>query len=171
MADIFVKHSLSSTVSVRFSVTLTQYVLKGEEGDKKWLLEIGTTYPDANGEFIIPRYIHLVTLDDLDAEIEKVIAELCDLIDWGTLENDDTAPYLDSYYPVATTNVSIQAKVQAIIKEMLPSSGIDLSDLKVTLNNGTTTFDITDEVIIKGDPYEYKFKWAPQIVVLDTYGD
>ena len=170
MADIFVKNSLSSTVSVRFNVTIKQYILKGEEGDEKWVLEIGTTYPDADGNFILPRYVHLVTLDNLDAVIEEKVAEMCELIDWGTLENDIDAPYVDSYMPAETTDVSLQTAVQAIIKEALPSSGMDLSNMKITLDNGTTTFDITNEVVVKGDPYEYTLTWTP-VRVSNTYGD
>ena len=171
MADIFVRHSLSSTVSVRFNITLNKSVLKGEEGDHKWLLEIGTTYPDANGNYITPKFIHLITLDKLDAIIEEVVGDMCLLIDWGTLESDSHAPYIYSYVPTKTNDVSINTKVKATIKESLPSSGMDLSNLKITLNNGTTTFDITNDVVIKGDPYEYSFEWSPEIRVNSTYGD
>ena len=171
MADIFVKHSLSSRVSVRFNVTLTKFTIKGEEGDQKWLLEIGTTYPDADGNYILPKLVHLLTLDNLDSVIEEVVGEMCEAIDWGTLERDIHAPYIYSYSPTQTTDVSIKTKVKALIKESLPSSGIDLSNLKITLNNGTTTFDITDEVVIKGDPYEYSFTWVPAIRAYSTYGD
>jgi len=170
MANIFVKHSLSDRVSIKFNITLTRFVLKASDGDQKWLLEIGTTHPDADGNSILPKYIYLTTLSTLDAEIEKAVAEMCELIDWGTLAEDEFPPYVSSHTPSKAV-VSIHTPVSVVLKESLPSSGMDLSDIKITINNGTTLFDITDEVVISGDPYEYKLDWHPPKKVFSRYGD
>ena len=69
-------------------------------------------------------------------EIQEAVAEICALIDWGTLSDDEWPPYVDGYFPVEITNVSILTEVQATIKELLPSAGIDLSNIKVTLDTG-----------------------------------
>jgi hypothetical protein len=55
------------------------------------------------------------------------------------------------------------------IKDSLPSSGIDLSNMVVTLNNSMITFDITNEVVVTGDPYEFNLRWTPPLRVFDTY--
>jgi len=47
------------------------------------------------------------------------------------------------------------------INENLPAAGIDLSDMKMVLNNGNVDFDITDEVKVVGDPYDYELRWIP----------
>jgi hypothetical protein len=171
VAEIFVKNSLGSHVSVKFNVTIKQFTITTSEGDPKWLLEVGTTYPDANGDVIPPKLVHLITLDTLEDEIEKAVSDMCLLIDWGALENDTYPPYIDSYLPSDIEDVLINTRVTAIIKERLPSSGLDLSSIKITLDNGMAIFDITNDVVITGDPYEYKIEWVPPIRALKTYGD
>jgi hypothetical protein len=65
--------------------------------------------------------------------------------------------------------VPIQSDVYIKIKDKLPSSGIDLSTMKIVLNTGETDFDITSEVTIKGDPYVYELYWAPPLRVYERY--
>lgn len=171
MAEILVNHSLSDSIAVKFNVDLKQYVLKGEEGDSKWVLEVGTTYLDSGGNVIPPKFLHLTTLESLEDEIEKAVSDMCALIDWGVLLDDKHPPYIDSYVPVETEGVSISTEVRVIIKEELPSAGIDLSGVVVTLDNGVSVYDITNEVTVTGDPYEYRLKWYSQNKVYDTYGE
>ena len=55
--------------------------------------------------------------------------------------------------------------VEFILKEDLPATGIDLSSIKLYAND----FDITGELEITGNPYEYKIKWRPKIKIYSTY--
>jgi len=134
-----------------------------------WILEIGTTHPDKNGDPISAKKIHRISAEDLDEIIEDALSDLCSQIDWTPFVDDVDAPYVDSLYPEDGTTVSIGSDVYMTIKEKLPAAGIDLSNLKVTLNNSTMDFDITSEVSIEGDPYEYSLKWVPPLRVYDTY--
>lgn len=170
MAEFFVRNSLGYNVTVKFNITLRYIVPKDEEGDHKWVLEIGTTYPDINGDPISSRKIHNVSLSNLDQIIEDNVAVLCAQIDWEPLVADKEAPQITSLIPVSgETDVSIVSDIQFTIADLLPSAGIDLSDMKVFLNNSTTDFDITSEVVVEGDPYEYEFIWTPPMRVYDTY--
>lgn len=169
MADFYVRNSLSLTKSVKFNITLRYLVSKGDRGEHVWLLEIGTTYPDASGNPIPARKIHRISVDNLDQLIEDNVAEMCALIDWSPLVDDKKAPYVTEVIPSDSTDVSIESNVYFTIVEDLPAAGIDLSGVKVTLNNGTTEFDITGEIESAGDPYEYELKWTPPLRVYSTY--
>ena len=106
-------------------------MLKGDkDGDPKWVLEVGTTYPSSTGGVVPTKVVHNITESSIEAEIEKAVSELCTYIDWSDLEQDNEA-----------------------------SSGIDLSGMTVTLDNGTIIFDITNQVEVTGDPYNYTVTW------------
>ncbi len=163
MSDIIVKHTLNPRKAVKFNLNLRKYALKDEEGESVWLLEIGTTSLDSSGEKIAPRYVHKITENFIEEEINKAIADMCQLIDWRDFDVDRYPPTLKSFSPEGT-NIPITSHVRFAIEEKHPSSGIDLSGVVVTLNNGEVDFDITSEIIIKGDPYEYNFQWVPTIL-------
>ena len=160
MAEVFVRHSLNAKKGVKFNFTFKQYTLKNKdaEGDAKWVLEVGTTYPAANGGKIPTKIVYGITEKTLDAEIEKAIASLCKYIDWTEFEQDKYAPEVVDITPTGV-GVLPNSLISFKIKDSLPSSGIDLSSMKVTLNNGTVDFDITDQISISGDPYEYLISW------------
>jgi len=135
-----------------------------------WTLEIGTTHPDINGNDISPARVHRISVDNLDEIIENSVASLCAQIDWSPLVDDTTAPYVSETIPDnGDTETNIGTDVFITIKDMLPSAGIDLSNMKVFLNNGTQTFDITSEIDVVGDPYEYELRWSPPLRVYDRY--
>lgn len=158
MAELYVRHSLNSQKAVKFNFTFKQFVLKGKDADHKWVLEVGTTYPASDGGVVPTKVVYDVTEGTLDAEIEKAVSELCTYIDWLEFEEDNEAPRLVSVSPYGT-DVIAESLVTFNIQENLPSAGMNLSDMKVTLNNGVLDFDITEQVEVSGDPYDYKITW------------
>ena len=168
IAEFWVTNSLNDNKSVKFNLTLRYFVIKGEKGEHMWTLEIGTTHLDLNGDPISPKRVHNISADDLDDVIESAVVDLCAQIDWSPLSIDRRAPYVDSYSP-SGNNTPIGSKVYITIKDNLLSAGIDLSEMKVILNNGMVDFDITSELEITGDPYEYQLKWDTPLRVYDTY--
>ena len=170
MAELYVKNSLNSQKYVRFNVSLVEYVLTGEEGDSKWTLEVGTTYPSASGTAILPKIIHSVSEDNIDDEVQTAVSELCSHIDWTVLEDDNEPPILLSTLP-AGQNVNIKSQVEVAVMDDLPSSGIDLSEMKVILNNGVQDFDITGDVNVVGNPFKYRILWQPEQVVYSRYDE
>jgi len=170
MAEFYVKHSLNDKKAVKFNITLRYIVPTNSEGDHKWVLEIGTTELDRNGDQIGAKKIYLTSLNNIDEVIEQNINELCRLIDWGPFVIDKRAPFIKYYSPSdGSSDVPIVSMVEIVIKDNLPSAGIDLSNMKVFFDNGMQKFDITNEVEIEGDAYEYKLKWAPKRIVYSTY--
>lgn len=163
MAEVFVRHTLNPRKVAKFNLNLRKYTLKGEEGETKWVLEIGTTTPDKEGNVISPEFINTVSETDLEKEIEAAISRMCLSIDWSSFDVDKYPPIVTSFSPKGS-NVPIKSKVVFTIVDDSPASGIDLSNLSVIFNNGDVDFDITSEVSVSGDPYEYTVSWkSPNI--------
>jgi hypothetical protein len=165
MADFFIRNSMNPHKVVRAGMTLTQYVdYSRHDGEPIWLLAVGTTEPDKHGNTIPEAYTNLITLDKLSDEVDKLVQKISEQIDWTPFEQDATPPYVDSVYPVEYV-AKINEPVEFVIKEHLPSEGINVSSIKLVANG----IDITNEVEIKGNPQEYHLKWRPKTIVYDTY--
>lgn len=165
MARFLVRNSLNPNKVVRFDLTFEQITFKGLEGDSYWVVEVNTTEPSISGTVITPEYIHLRTLDNLDEEIEGVVNNICAQIDWSPTLDDAEGPFVSYHFPTETEDVDISSSVVIKITEALPSAGIDLSSISATLDG----FDITSELEIDGDPYEYEIRWNPSLIVYDEY--
>lgn len=168
MAEFYVMNSLNYNKAVKFNITLRYIGVKSEDGGYTWVLEIGTTYPDISGDPISSKKIHNISAEDLDEIIEDALAGLCVQIDWSPLVRDKEAPYIDSASPTGS-GISLYSDVLMTLKEILPSAGINISEMKITLNNSMTDFDITSEVVVEGDPYQYDLKWSPVLRIRSTY--
>ena len=168
MAEFYVMNSLNYSKAVKFNITLRYVGVKSGDGAYTWVLEIGTTYPDASGDSISSKKIHNISAENLDEIIEDALADLCVQIDWSPLVRDKEAPYVESASPTGS-GVNLYSDVLITLKDILPSAGIDLSSIKITLNNSMTDFDITSEVVTEGDPYEYNLKWSPVLRIRSTY--
>lgn len=168
MAEFWVRHSLNPHKAVKFNITLRYIVEAHERGDYVWVLEIGTTYPDASGSSMPAKYAHLISANNLDEIIQDLVSQLCFKIDWSPFVEDKYAPHFVTT-PITGNNVSIASNITFTLADKLPSAGIDLSSVRVFLHNGITTFDITSEVGVEGDPYQYEFLWAPRIRVYNRY--
>jgi len=161
MAELYVVNSLNLTKSVKFNIGLRYFVVKGDaDGDHKWVLEVGTTHSGSDGTTPIAKKVHNISAEDFDEVLEDALSELCSRIDWSPFVADGEPPYLVSVTPTGD-DISIGSNVYLKIKEELPSSGIDLSNIKVVLNNGTVDFDISNEIVVSGDPYDYDLRWSP----------
>ena len=165
MAYFIVRNSLNPYKAVKFSITLQQQVLKDWEGEPLWLAEINTLEPSVSGTQLKSKFLHLRTLNNLDEEIENAVSQLCDEIDWSPSLDDGRPPYVTDYLPTSNSNVSIDSGIEVVIEESLPSAGIDRDSITMTFNG----FDVTNEIEITGDPYEYTVRWEPPLVVRDTY--
>jgi len=169
MAEFFVQNSLNDKLAVKFNMTLRYFVLSSSEADHKWTLEIGTNYPDIDGNKIPSKRVHAISGVDFDQVIEEATAEICAVVDWGTLANDVKAPYVSFNSITGGATVPIDSFMKLIISDELLSAGIDLSEMEVTLNNSMVDFDITNEVSVTGDPYQYTLEWRPPMIVKGTY--
>jgi len=169
MTELYVTNSLNLHKTVKFNLTLRYFVVKGYRGEHMWTLEVGTTHEAADGSIIPSARVHKIDTDNLDEAIEQAIAKLCVYIDWTPHVLDKEAPIVDSYSPINGSTVKINSNVYVTLREILPAAGIDLSNMKIYLNNSMQDIDITDEIEVTGDPYIYQIYWKPSLRVYDTY--
>jgi hypothetical protein len=164
MAQYLLRNSLNPGKVVACSVSFRQLVNKGEEGEPVWLVEIRTLEPHKDGGSIPPEYIHYTSDQNLDVAIRKATQRVASKIDWTPLTKDIRPPSVIDYRPKSSV-VSIYSDVMVEIKDNLPAAGIDPDSITMTING----LDVTDELKLIGDPYNYKVMWQPKIRVLDYY--
>jgi hypothetical protein len=157
MAQFLIRNSLNPQKVVNCGITFEQVTAKGSySGEPIWVIELATDEPHKDGGSIPPEFINLTSLDNLDEEIEKAVEIISAKIDWTPLEEDLRAPFVESCYP-STYEIDIDSSVEIVLKELLPAAGIDISSITMTIND----FNVTSELEITGDPYEYTLKWIP----------
>jgi hypothetical protein len=162
MAQFLLRNSLNPQKVIKCGITFNQVVPKGGEGEAIWVVEIATDEPHKDGGDIPPEFINLTTLENLDQEIEKAVGILSTKVDWTPLEDDVRPPLVESCYP-SGYNASIESVVEIVLKDILPAAGIDISSIQATIND----VDVTTDLEISGDPYEYTVKWRPFMRVLE----
>ena len=168
MATLYIRHSLNSKKTIQVIVSFRYFVDRESSGDHIWTLEIGTVFKDRDGKDIDPIRVYDIDVDTIDELMLNNAAIIASKIDWAPLSEDKYVPQLINIAPVGE-NVSLTSSIIIDIIDDLPSSGLDLSELNIILNNGTTDFDITSEVKVTGNPYKYNLYWATKIRVNDTY--
>lgn len=161
MAHIFVKNSLSNLKNAKINVSFPKFVTPDTEGDPVYVIETATTYKKADGYNIRPCYVHNTEqFKNLDEAIANSVSVIAAQIDWLPLVKDVETPYITAATPVGN-DIPISSNVYVDITDNHPSSGIDLSNAKITLYNGQQDFDITTECKISGDPFQFSIQWIP----------
>ena len=168
MADLLVRHSLNDNKIIKILVSFRYFVAKSSGGDHIWTLELGTTSLDKEGEKISPIRIHNIDVETIDDVIDEGVALISSQIEWKPFLIDTYPPEVISTIPTGD-NVGLGSSVVIELKDKLPASGLDISELGISLDVGDTVFDITNECVITGNPYVYKITWSPKIRVNDTY--
>lgn len=117
-----------------------------------------------NGGKIAPVYLNAANLDTIDALVEEAVTTIASQIDWSTVLEDASPPFV-SYTNIMSYYMSIDSSVDIVIKEMTPSSGIDKSSIKMEVNG----IDVTDQLFIDGNPYQYSVNWYPRHRIRSTF--
>lgn len=164
MAEYLLRNSLNPGKVVSCSVSFRQIVNKGEEGEPVWLVEIITLEPHKDGGSIPPEYIHYTSDQNLDVAIRKATQRIASKVDWTPTITDIRPPFVVNYSPRSAV-VDIYSDVLVDITDILPAAGIDPDSITMTIND----LDVTGELEITGDPYNYRVMWKPKIRVLDYY--
>jgi len=157
MAYFQVRNSLNPSKVIVCGITYKQVVPKGKEGEAIWVIEVATDEPHITTSGTIPPYFINVTDElDLDLEIEKAVAEISKQVDWEPLSRDTRAPFVNSVQP-DTYIQKIHENVIIGIIDLHPSLGIDIDSIEMTVND----MDVTNDLRITGDEYEYQVEWRP----------
>jgi hypothetical protein len=145
---------------VSCTITFRSIINKGEDGEPVWLVEINTVEPHKNGGNIPTEFIHLVSTVNLDTAIKKATENISSQINWEPLVNDQTAPSITNSSPINNGVVDINSDVWFDIKESLPAAGVDISSVKMFVND----IDVSDQLDVDGNPYSYRIRWIPMRV-------
>jgi len=132
--------------------------LTDPEGDSIWLLMVAPPRDELDkdtGQPIPPEFVNLISEETFHEEIQAAMGRIGDRVAWTALLPDNKPPQLESAEPAldANTDVHIQSNVIYRITEPLPSSGLDLSTLQMTLNGFPI---ITSGVAQSGESVEFR---------------
>lgn len=164
--DYLLRNSLNPSKVVKCTITFRQITNKGEEGEPVWLVEINTPEEHKDGGSIPPVFIHYVSSINIDEAIRDATKLIAEQIDWSPMAVDLRPPFVTYSFPSTIDEiVSLHSNVVVDIMDILPAAGIDPSSIKVTVND----FDVSDEIELIGDPYNYRIIWDPYIRVADYY--
>jgi len=166
VAYFLVRNSLNPGKAVTFGITYRQVVDKSaQDGELIWVIEIATDEPHAVTSGTIPSYfINTTTLGDLDDEIEKGVAYVSSQIDWSPLVDDNVPPKVVASEPTDYI-VDIYQNILVHIVDFHPSVGIDRSSITMTING----IDVSDDLAIFGDEFDYEIRWRPPSRVFEQY--
>jgi hypothetical protein len=164
MAYFQVRNSLNPSKVIVCGITYKQVVPKDNEGEAIWVIEVATDEPHVTTSGTIPPYFINVTDElDLDLEVEQAVAEISKQVNWEPLSADTRPPYVYSVQP-DTYIQRMQENVILGIKDLHPSLGIDINSIEMTVNY----IDVTEELRINGDEFDYIVEWRPPARVYDT---
>lgn len=150
---------------IKCTVTFRKLANKNENGEQVWLIEVITDEPNISGGVIPPVHIHFTQNENLDDVLKSATEIIAKQVDWGSLVEDSRPPFVKYCNTSSNDEVDINSKLVMDLRDIFPAAGIDISSLEFEVNG----FDVTDEVNVEGDPYEYRIEWKPKIIVENTY--
>ena len=157
MAYFQVRNSLNPSKVIVCGITYRQIVPKGNDGEAIWVIEVATDEPHVTTSgAIAPYYITVTDELDLDLEVEKAVAAISRQVDWEPLAEDTRPPYVNEVRP-DTYIQDINDNVFVSIIDNHPSYGIDIDSIEMTVNGA----DVTEDLRISGDEYNYLVEWRP----------
>jgi hypothetical protein len=159
MAYFQVRNSLNPSKVIVCGITYKQVVPTNNEGEAIWVIEVATDEPHITTSGTIPPYYINVTDElNLDLEVEKAVAYISRQVDWEPLAEDTRPPYVYSVYPDTYIH-NMQENVFIGIKDLHPSLGIDIDSIQMFVNG----IEVTDDLRISGDEYDYTVEWRPPV--------
>lgn len=126
-------------------------------GDNKYVFRLSTQAKDCSGNSIQPLMVYDTSINGFFKALPKALADLCEHVCWGEIDNDRTAPFV-SYYGPAGDDVSLFSSIIIGLEDALPSKGIDPTSIRMTVNG----FDVTNDIIIDGQYNILTVSWSPK---------
>lgn len=148
MAEVIVQNMRDPSQQVTLVVTMRQAIIPEVSPlDPKWVLEVSSKELDEDGDPIDPARIYLSNHDTLTEDINDLITDFCKKVNW-TYVVDTEPPRIVGHWPLAgEEGVEVTTDIIVNLTEDPPSSGIDLSSIRLKVKG----FDLTDQLSIKGD--------------------
>lgn len=144
---------------VPVSVTIEHSdIQKTNDGELVYLVTLATGARGLDGNRIDIVYINNVTDRTFKSELSKALSTIAEQINWGILEDDIYPPMIVEMSPTRDEeNVNIDENLYLELKDPFPASFIDLSTLKLKVNET----DITSEVRVTEKDNHVYLEWTP----------
>jgi hypothetical protein len=148
MAEVFVQNLRDSSQRVGIMVTIKRVVITQEgTGSQMWAIQASTSEVDSEGNSIPPVYKWTSNRTTFTDDVNELIDTLCKQIGWN-YTTDTEPPKVVNHWPMRDdTGIPVDSEIVINIGEDLPSSGLDLSSIRVKVKG----FDLTDQVTRKGN--------------------
>lgn len=148
MAEVFIQNLRDPDQRIGIMVTIKRIVIMQEgTGTQMWAIQASTNELDSGGNSIAPVYKWTSNQTTFTDDVNELINTLCQQIDWNYAP-DTTPPRVVSHWPMRDdTGIPVTSEIVINIGEDAPSSGLDLSSIRVKIKG----FDLTDQVTIKGN--------------------
>jgi hypothetical protein len=148
MAEVLVQNMRDPNQQITVVVTIKQAIVpEASPMDPKWILEASTYELDEDGDPIDPVKMYLSNNDNLTDDINDLITELCKDVNWNYSADTDPPRVVGTWPLDGAQAVEVTTDILINLVEEPPSSGIDLSSIRVKVKG----FDLTDQLDIKGD--------------------
>ena len=172
MANFYITHHLYPDNPQFFTINISQIVksegepdtdfFRDNRGEHYWEMSIHTSATDGNGDSVDVQWVDVFDTElDVDEAVSEKLRHVCSLIDWSSQGEivalpDVCSPFISSQTPASgATAVPIESSIRVVIKENLPSKGIDISSLVFKVK------DIEVLPTVTGNPYEYTLVYSP----------
>ena len=148
MAEVFVQNLRDPSQQIGIMVTIKRMVVtQTGTGRQMWMIQASTLAVDANGEMVKPVYKWTSNQTTFTSDVEDLINQICSQVEWNYVP-DDSPPQVLNTWPVSgDTGVPVDTQIRINISDVAPSSGLDLSSIKVKVKG----FDLTDQLDIRGN--------------------
>ena len=148
MAEVFVQNLRDPSQQIGVMVTIKRMVVhQTGTGNQMWMIQASTLATDADGNIVKPVYKWTSNRTTFTSDVEDVINQLSAQVDWNYVPDDNPPQVLNTWPMNGDTNVSVDTQIRINISDVAPSSGLDLSSIRVKVKG----FDLTDQLDIKGN--------------------
>lgn len=148
MAEVIIQNLRYPDQIITAVVTIKREIVYDDDPSKlQWILEASTRAKDANGVRVKPSKLYKSSKETVTKDINDLITDLCKKVDWVHVI-DTEPPEVVGQWPLAEEqNVAVDTEIRFTLWEEPPSSGIDLSSIRVKVKG----YDLTDRLVINGD--------------------
>lgn len=127
------------------------------DGEVIYLIQLTPNIVD-----VAPVIIKDVSKQNIHDEIKNGLAIIGSQVDWGELRVDIKAPSIEQVYPEPNqANVSINDIISLVLIDKFPTSLINTSTIKLTVNG----IDVTSELRLKELDQQVNITWIPKKVL------
>ena len=165
MADFFIRNPLKPTQMYTISITMRQVVMPTTDpslsGELVWVLEAATLAKDCDELTIPAEKVFVRNYNTIDEEINNLVNKISSQMCWELVE-DTNPPYLLEQYPESNdidipVTATISIRLADGLEKEFAASGINKNSIKFYMKG----FDMTSQLIIEGNPWDYSFDFTP----------